>query len=97
MDEANVFDATHYSRSYLWCVVQQFPNIDQELWKRPGRDFKPGDTLVIVARPPQLFDRVRTLLNDLNLEPKEISTKAIVDEEGPYEILVVAVAKKQSY
>jgi|HubBroStandDraft_1064217.scaffolds.fasta_scaffold1268697_1 hypothetical protein len=58
-----------------------------------NKSFKAGDILVIIARPPRLFDRVRIALDDLNLMPKELGDETLVDEKGPYEILVVSAER----
>lgn len=94
-DDDDVFDAIAYPRAYLWCGFQRFPKIDPERLKERYGVFNPGDVVVIVARPSDLFDRAKITLNGLNLEPKEITSKTIVDENGPYEILVVSIARRQ--
>jgi hypothetical protein len=91
VDRENVSDGLYYPRSYLSCGSHPFPNIDPERWARSGRDFRPGDIIVIIARPPNVFDRARAALDSLNLEPTELVSTTIVDEDGPYDILVVRV------
>jgi hypothetical protein len=94
VDAENVSDGPYYSRSYLSCGFHPFPNIDPERWRRSGRNFERDDVLVIVARPPNLFDRAKTVLNAYDLVPAELAEKTIVDEDGPYEILVVRLSAK---
>jgi hypothetical protein len=91
LDEDSVLDAPSYARSYLWCQFPRLPNIGSERWTGPDLPFEPGDALVIVARPPDLFNRVKSALSKLNLEPGKIGSATIVDEKGPYELLVVSV------
>jgi hypothetical protein len=84
-----------YSVAYYECHFHPFPKIDPALWATPGLDFEPGVALVVVSRPPHLFDRVKAALKELNLVPTEIASKTISDERGPYEIMVVSVSGTQ--
>ena len=96
-DEADVPDAAVYPRAYLWCEYHRFPEIDPKQWARwyrRGEDFEPGDFVVVVARPPNLFARALPALHGLDLEPTTIASKTIVDEKGPYELLVLGVTRK---
>jgi hypothetical protein len=93
LDDDNVADAFSYAASYLQCQFQPFPKIDPELWK--SLDFRPGDVLVIVARPPNLFERAKASLNGLKLTANRINSKTIVDENGSYELLVVRLSSEQ--
>lgn len=88
-------DALAYPRSYLYCQFKPLPNIDPALWYDVNAELEPGDVLVVIARPQNLFNRVRTALNGLNLQATEIDSKKIVDEEGQYEILIVLVSGGQ--
>jgi hypothetical protein len=94
IDDDNVSDAFPYSVSYLSCRSHPFPNIDTDLWDT--QRFESGDVLVIVARAPNLLNRARPLLNGLKLEPIEMGSKTIADEDGGYEILVVRLGRMQS-
>jgi hypothetical protein len=89
-------DGIIYAGAYLWCGYHPFPKIDPARWETSGLNFEPGDQVVIVARPENLFARAKKSLNDLFLEPTEVASKILVDEKGPYEILVVSVSKRQS-
>ena len=91
-DEENVDDGLPYPRSYIWCGFHRFPKIDPERWQTRYGKFLPGEILVIVARPPNLFDRARKILNGLKLEPTELASKTIADDDGSYEILVVRLS-----
>lgn len=96
VDGDTVSDGPAYVRSYLWCGFHHFPKIDQERWEA-GYTFDSGDVLVVIAPPSNLFSRVTVALASLGLIPTKMSSMTIVnEEEGPYEILVVSVAAKQS-
>jgi len=94
-DEDGVLDAPAYARSYLWCEIQNFPDIDPEIRTHYAGAFAPGDYLVIVGRQPPLLDRARAVLARMGLAAEQIASKIITDGKGPYEILVVALSNRQ--
>jgi hypothetical protein len=95
VDPDGPIEGRAYSVAYYECRFHPFPKINPDYWKRPGLNFEPGDLVVVVSRPPNLFDRVTAALNGLNLQPTEIASKTISDEKGLYEIMVVTVGERR--
>jgi hypothetical protein len=95
VDGDAVSDGPAYPRSYLWCGFHPFPEFDPERWQH-GLAFLPGDLVVVIASPSDLFNRVTSALASRGLVPAKISSKTIEEADGPYEILVISVAARKS-
>ena len=93
-NEFEVPDGSIYAQSYFACKFQSFfPKYDQEI-ASIGQNFSSGDTVVVVARGPNLLQRMSDAFDKINLIPKIIGSMTMEDPRGSYEIVVSTVAGK---
>ena len=92
-NDTDIPDGGIYATSYFACALQNFPEYDPNfpsLWQR----FLPGDTVVVVARGPDLLPRINDAFGRINLVAKIVGSMTMEDPAGPYEIVITSVSGK---
>jgi len=75
--EQTLQEAWVYAPSYMACGYNHFPTIDPQLWSHPGRDFVPGDDVVVVSGRKNVATLAPTAFASLGLSVRELAEKDI--------------------
>ena len=66
-----------YAPSYMACGYNRFPTIDPQLWSRPGRDFEPGNNVVVVSGRKNIVTLAPMAFASLGLAVRELAADEI--------------------